>query len=140
LGGAAAVADEATAFSHHDARYLFHPISIWADPADDERMIPANRAFTTAMRPHRTGATYLNFTPEANRAQDAYGEATYARLVALKDTYDPANLFRLNQKHPSQPARCGACARLTPRSLVTNASPPGPCPGRRVIRTGRGST
>ena len=44
----AAVPDEATAFSHRDARYLFHPISIWADPADDERMIAANRAFTAA--------------------------------------------------------------------------------------------
>jgi hypothetical protein len=51
LGGVAAVADEATAFSHRDARYLFHPISIWADPADGERMIPANRAFTGPGKP-----------------------------------------------------------------------------------------
>jgi FAD/FMN-containing dehydrogenase len=101
----AAVPDEATAFSHRDARYLFHPISIWADPADDERMITANRAFTAAMRPHGTGAAYLNFTPEADRVRDAYGDATYARLVALKDTYDPANLFRLNQNiRPSRAA------------------------------------
>jgi FAD/FMN-containing dehydrogenase len=101
----AAVPDEATAFSHRDARYLFHPISIWADPADDERMIAANRAFTAAMRPHATGAAYLNFTPEADRVRDAYGDATYARLVALKDTYDPANLFRLNQNiRPSRAA------------------------------------
>ena len=101
----AAVPDEATAFSHRDARYLFHPISIWADPADDERMIAANRAFTAAMRPLGTGAAYLNFTPEADRVRDAYGDAKYARLVALKDRYDPANLFRLNQNiRPSRPA------------------------------------
>jgi FAD/FMN-containing dehydrogenase len=103
--GIAAVPDEATAFSHREARYLFHPISIWADPADDERMIAANRAFTAAMRPHSTGAAYLNFTPEADRVRDAYGDAKYARLVALKDRYDPANLFRLNQNiRPGRPA------------------------------------
>lgn len=103
--GIAAVPDEATAFSHRDARYLFHPISIWADPADDERMIAANRTFTQAMRPFATGAAYLNFTPEADRVRDSYGDATYARLVALKDAYDPANLFRLNQNiRPSQSA------------------------------------
>jgi FAD/FMN-containing dehydrogenase len=52
------------------------------------------------MRPFGTGAAYLNFTPEADRVRDAYGEDKYARLVGLKDTYDPANLFRLNQNIP----------------------------------------
>jgi FAD/FMN-containing dehydrogenase len=57
------------------------------------------------MRPHSTGASYLNFTPEADRVRDAYGEEKYARLVALKDRYDPGNLFRLNQNiRPSRPA------------------------------------
>jgi len=68
-------------------------------------MIAATRAFAAAMRPFSTGAAYLNFTPEADRVRDAYGDDKYARLVALKDTYDPANLFRLNQNiQPSQPA------------------------------------
>jgi Berberine and berberine like len=68
-------------------------------------MIAAARAFAAAMRPFSTGASYLNFTHEADRVRDAYGDATYARLAALKDPYDPANLFRLNQNiRPSQPA------------------------------------
>jgi FAD/FMN-containing dehydrogenase len=103
--GVAAVPDEATAFSHRDARYLFHPISMWSEPGDDERMIAANRAFAAAMRPFSTGASYLNFTPESDRIRDAYGQEKYARLVALKDVYDPGNLFRLNQNiRPSQAA------------------------------------
>jgi FAD/FMN-containing dehydrogenase len=93
----AATPDDATAFSHRDASYLFHPISAWTDPDDDDRLIAANRAFAEAMRPFGTGGAYLNFTPEPDRVRDAYGAATYDRLVALKDAYDPHNLFRLNQ-------------------------------------------
>jgi hypothetical protein len=29
--------------------------------------------------------------------RDAYGAPVHERLVALKDRYDPGNLFRLNQ-------------------------------------------
>jgi FAD/FMN-containing dehydrogenase len=95
-----ATPDGATAFSHRDARYLFHPISVWSDPAADDRVIGQNRAFADAMRPFSTGASYLNFTPEADRVRTAYGAQTYDRLVRLKDTYDPRNLFRLNQNIP----------------------------------------
>jgi FAD/FMN-containing dehydrogenase len=103
--GVAATPDDATAFSHREADYLFHPISVWEDPADDERLIAANRAFADAMRPFSTGGAYLNFTPESHRIRDAYGDAKYARLVALKDKYDPDNIFRLNQNiKPSRQA------------------------------------
>jgi FAD/FMN-containing dehydrogenase len=94
--GVAATADDATAFSHRDADYLFHPITMWQQPSDDERLIAASRAFCEAMRPFSTGGAYLNFTPE-DRVRDAYGTAKYERLVALKNRYDPDNLFRLNQ-------------------------------------------
>lgn len=51
------------------------------------------------------GDRYLNFL--ANESDDdvraAYGRETYRRLVALKNRYDPANAFRLNQNiEPSQ--------------------------------------
>ncbi|WP_328768711.1 FAD-binding oxidoreductase [Streptomyces sp. NBC_00286] len=106
--GVATVPDEAAAFSHRDAGYLFHPICMWADPSDDSRMTTAGRAFAAAMRPFSTGASYLNFTPESDRVRDAYGDDKYARLATLKDTYDPTNLFRLNQNiRPSHLAPVG---------------------------------
>jgi FAD/FMN-containing dehydrogenase len=45
------------------------------------------------------GGAYVNYLvnePE-ERVRAAYGAATYGRLVALKDRYDPDNFFRLNQ-------------------------------------------
>ncbi|HXY94006.1 MAG TPA: BBE domain-containing protein, partial [Acidimicrobiia bacterium] len=75
----------------------FHPISSWERAAADDEVIAANRAFTDAMREFGTGAAYLNFTPEADRVRDAFGDAKYERLVALKDEYDPHNVFHGNQ-------------------------------------------
>jgi FAD/FMN-containing dehydrogenase len=46
---------------------------------------------------------YVNFTSDDNAArlrEAAYGAAKWERLVALKDSYDPANIFRLNANIP----------------------------------------
>lgn len=99
----ASVPDGATAFSQRDADYLFHPISVWSDPADDERVIAANREFAAQMRQFATGAVYLNFTREVDRVRDAYGEQKYRRLAEIKDKYDPQNLFQGN--HNIKPIR-----------------------------------
>jgi FAD/FMN-containing dehydrogenase len=51
------------------------------------------------MAPYTTNGVYLNFTSDEgeDRVRSAYGPERYARLVALKDKYDPTNLFHLNQ-------------------------------------------
>jgi FAD/FMN-containing dehydrogenase len=100
-----AVAEKDSAFSHRDADYMFHPIAMWEDPADDERMISWSRGFAEAMRPYETGGVYLNFMTDRDRVRDAYAEDKYQRLVELKDKYDPENLFRHNQNiKPSKEA------------------------------------
>jgi Berberine and berberine like len=45
---------------------------------------------------------YVNFldSDDAGRVPAAYGEATYRRLVALKDHHAPDNVFRLNHNIP----------------------------------------
>jgi FAD/FMN-containing dehydrogenase len=60
------------------------------------------------MQPSSTGGVYVNYLgrdadegPE--RIKAAYGPEKYERLVALKNKYDPANVFRFNQNiKPSQ--------------------------------------
>jgi hypothetical protein len=52
------------------------------------------------MRPFSVGGTYVNFLSQdegEDRVKAVYGGAKYDRLVALKNKYDPTNLFRLNQ-------------------------------------------
>jgi hypothetical protein len=94
--GVAALAEDAMAFSHRHANYMFHPISMWQQQSDDERVISSAREFCNRMRPFGTGGAYLNFTP-GDRVRGAYGSEKYSRLVALKDGFDPDNLFQLNQ-------------------------------------------
>ena len=52
-------------------------------------------ATVPAQTPAKVFDPYLGDEGEA-RVRDAYGP-TYARLAALKQEYDPTNLFRLNQ-------------------------------------------
>jgi FAD/FMN-containing dehydrogenase len=89
-------AEGLTAFSHRDAPYLFHPILQWEDSTQDEEQVASGRDLGRAMEAFGTGAAYLNFTPEQGRVRAAYGDEKLARLVALKDEYDPDNLFRGN--------------------------------------------
>lgn len=43
---------------------------------------------------------------EAGRVQAAYGQ-NYARLLQVKEEYDPENLFRVNQNISRAPMRGG---------------------------------
>jgi hypothetical protein len=104
LGGAISrVGPEETAFPHRAWAYDFLISSAWADPADAERNIGWTRAFYAAMAPHRAPAIYGNYMDlgdeSERRAGEVYGQHA-ARLAALKATYDPTNLFRLNQTIP----------------------------------------
>jgi hypothetical protein len=88
-----------TAYTHRDLTYNFLITSAWADPADSERNIRWTRAFWGAMQPFLAPAVYVNYTSDAGDdvIKAAYAADIHARLVALKNTYDPTNFFRLNQ-------------------------------------------
>jgi FAD/FMN-containing dehydrogenase len=100
MGGAVArVGADEMALGRRDAKWVFHAISQWMDPADDEAHIAWPKALAADMAPHTMDGVYLNFTSDAgeDRVRSTYGPERYARLQALKDKYDPTNLFRLNQ-------------------------------------------
>jgi FAD/FMN-containing dehydrogenase len=98
LGGAMArVKSAATAFVGRDARYIMNVHGRWSDARDDERVRAwARRAFQDAA-PHATGTGYVNFLTEdeAERVAASYGR-NYPRLQAVKQRFDPGNLFRMN--------------------------------------------
>ena len=99
LGGAVSrVGKDETAFGERSARYSFLITSEYIDPAESEMIIRWTRDFWEAMRPFESEAAYVNYlgTEGQDRIRAAYGEK-YERLVALKNKYDPTNLFRLNQ-------------------------------------------
>jgi hypothetical protein len=56
-----------------------------------------------ATRPYQTGEAFLNFMevdPTQERVRAAYPAEDWKRLVALKNKYDPQNLFRFNRNIP----------------------------------------
>jgi FAD/FMN-containing dehydrogenase len=97
-GCAARVDRDATAFGLRDDQWDYDVISQWTDPAETAGHIRWTREFWNAVEPFSTGEVYVNHldAEEGARIRGAYSR-NYERLVALKNKYDPTNLFRLNQ-------------------------------------------
>jgi len=99
FGGAVGrVNEDQTAFSHRQWPYNFLIAAMWPDPVDNDKNIEWTRHLWEAMLPFTADRVYLNYMSEdaEDRIKASYG-ANYDRLVALKNKYDPTNLFRLNQ-------------------------------------------
>jgi FAD/FMN-containing dehydrogenase len=100
LGGAfGRVPEDATAFSGRGAALWLLTEAVWLDPGEDEARIGWGRAAMAALGPFATGVNYVNDLGQLSQdaVRGAYGDAKYQRLVALKRTWDPDNLFRRNQ-------------------------------------------
>lgn len=98
LGGAIGRVDRAdTAYWGRGTSYGFHIIAGWMDPADDREVAGWANDFQAAMKPHSNGGVYVNLIAddEPDRVPAAYG-GNLARLIELKRTWDPTNLFDNN--------------------------------------------
>jgi FAD/FMN-containing dehydrogenase len=101
-GAIARVDDEATAFGQRQAPFNTHYLSLWSDPTDTDRNVEYTKRIAAAMKRWATGRVYLNFIGDEGpgRVESAFGPDKFARLQALKDRWDPANLFCHNQNIP----------------------------------------
>jgi FAD/FMN-containing dehydrogenase len=98
MGGAVArVGRLDTAFPERSMPFVLNAVAGTSDPALLGAHTEWSRAVIASAQADETGRAYVNFLGDTDAAESAYGEETYRRLVALKDEYDPTNVFRLNQ-------------------------------------------
>lgn len=112
MGGAVAqVAEDATVVNNRAAPYSVEVISIWGDRAESDAHVEWARTTWRALMPYATGGTYVNYLAETGPEDvvAAFGTEKLARLIALKDVYDPENYFRLN--HNIVPSAAGDGSR-----------------------------
>jgi FAD/FMN-containing dehydrogenase len=102
LGGAMArVPVEATAFAHRTSRIMVNVAAIFATP-EEEPIHDAWAVETAAELRQNDAGAYVNFLGDEGRerVRAAYPGSTWRRLAAIKQRYDPANLFRVNHNIP----------------------------------------
>jgi FAD/FMN-containing dehydrogenases len=100
-GAASRVAADATAFPHRYDHLAFYVHPATDDPKESDTIVRWGREAWTALQPFVEPAVYVNALEDAleegaHRVEQAYGR-NYARLTALKRTFDPANFFSQNQ-------------------------------------------
>lgn len=88
------------AVGNRDARYALGVLGAWdADEPHAETFPRWVRDAWARMQPFSTGGSYVNFQTadeDDDRIRATYG-ANFDRLLELKHTYDPENLFRSNR-------------------------------------------
>jgi FAD/FMN-containing dehydrogenase len=102
MGGAMKKLDPGeTAIGRRDVSWCYHALSMWMEPGEEAEAAHVEwaRRLSADLEPETTEGVYLNFTSDAGdeRVRKTFGEEKYAKLVALKNEYDPTNVFRLNQ-------------------------------------------
>ena len=87
-----------TPFDYRDARWAEVIVGVDPDPANRDAITSWCKNYWEALHPYSAGGAYVNFMMDEGqeRVQATYREH-YSKLVALKQKFDPANLFRVNQ-------------------------------------------
>ncbi|MDP8909031.1 MAG: BBE domain-containing protein [Chloroflexota bacterium] len=94
---------DAMALSIPRADWVYFTFASWWEPRGEEEHIAWARSVFEAMRRWSPDAVAVNFMANdegAARLRRSFGDEKLERLVALKDAYDPQNVFALNQNIP----------------------------------------
>jgi FAD/FMN-containing dehydrogenase len=100
LGGQIArIPDDASAITARHANWTCHCIGEWETPEETDAELAWVKAWGPMIEPFKLAGAPMTFSADTGeeRVRATYGPEKYARLVALKDKYDPENVFRLNQ-------------------------------------------
>jgi hypothetical protein len=98
-GAASKVGKEDTPWAYRDANWSMIIAGIDPDPANKGIVTKWAKDYWNAMHPYSAGGAYINFMMEdegQERVKASY-KHNYNKLVAVKNKYDPHNLFRVNQ-------------------------------------------
>lgn len=97
-GKAQKTAKSDTAWSYREAMWAEVIVGVDSNPVNKQRIVTWAQEYWDALHPYSAGGAYINFMMEegAERVKASYRD-NYERLVSVKNKYDPANLFRINQ-------------------------------------------
>ena len=95
-GAIARVAKDATAFPHRDIHATSLLLVDWPAEIDPTRHIAWLKQYWDTILPHTDGFYTNDAVDESQQQVDENYLGNYPRLRALKNRYDPTNLFRLN--------------------------------------------
>jgi FAD/FMN-containing dehydrogenase len=95
-GAISRVANNATAFPHRDIHATSLLLVDWPAQIDPTKHIAWLKQYWDAILPHTDGFYTNDVIEESQKQIDENYLGNYARLLALKNKYDPTNLFRLN--------------------------------------------
>ena len=87
-----------TAFSYRESTWSQVIVGVDPDPSNVNAIRDWTVDYWEALHPYSSGGAYVNFLMEEGqeRVRATY-RGNYARLAAIKATYDPQNFFRVNQ-------------------------------------------
>ena len=95
-GAISRVAANATAFPHRDIHCTALLPADWPATSDPDQHLDWLRKYWKTLEPHTDGFYTNDVNEETQKQVDENYLGNYPRLVALKNQYDPMNLFRLN--------------------------------------------